>query len=108
VRRWLEQLGREPDPASDLLLITTDGGGSNGSRVRLWKLEPLKLADETGLTIAVCHYPPKTSKWNKIEHRLFCEIAKLARTAIDEPLGDRRADPRDDDKDWLDGELRTR
>ena len=53
-------------------MITADGGGSNGSRVRLWKIELQKLADETGVTIGVCHYPPGTSKWNKIEHRLFC------------------------------------
>ena len=58
------------------MLITADGGGSNGSRVRPWRLELQKLADETGLTIAVCHYPPGTSKWNKIEHRLFCHITQ--------------------------------
>ena len=58
------------------LLITADGGGSNGSRVRLWKLELQKLADETGLAIAVCHLPPGTSKWNKIEHRLFSFITQ--------------------------------
>src|SRR3954471_16430492 len=60
----------------DRLLITADCGGSNGVRVRLWKLELQKLADETGLTISVCHYPPGTSKWNKIEHRLFCHITQ--------------------------------
>jgi Rhodopirellula transposase DDE domain len=53
-----------------------DGGGSNGSRVRLFKVELQKLADETGLTLQVCHYPPGTSKWNKIEHRLFCHITE--------------------------------
>jgi len=58
------------------LLITADGGGSNGSRVRLWKTELQKLADETGLVIAVCHLPPGTSKWNKIEHRLFSFITQ--------------------------------
>jgi len=57
-------------------LITADGGGSNGSRVRLWKLELQRLADETGLAIAVSHFPPGTSKWNKIEHRLFSFISK--------------------------------
>ena len=61
---------------SDRLLITADCGGSNGARVRLWKVELQKLADETGLTISVCHYPPGTSKWNKIEHRLFCHITQ--------------------------------
>ena len=55
-------------PTCDRLMITADGGGSNGSRVRLWKIELQKLADETGVTIGVCHYPPGTSKWNKIEH----------------------------------------
>ena len=76
IRRWRELLGCERYGASDQLLITADGGGSNGSRVRLWKLELQKLADETGLTITVCHYPPGTSKWNKIEHRLFCHITQ--------------------------------
>ena len=61
---------------SNQLMITADGGGSNGSRVRLWKVELQKLADETGLTLQVCHYPPGTSKWNKIEHRLFCHITQ--------------------------------
>ena len=61
------------------LLITADGGGSNGSRVRLWKLELQKLADDTGLTLQVCHYPPGTSKWNKIEHRMFCHITQTWR-----------------------------
>ena len=58
------------------MLITADGGGSNGARVRLWKMELQKLADETGLLIAVCHFPPGTSKWNKIEHRLFSFITQ--------------------------------
>ena len=89
IRRWLAAMGREKYPTCDRLMITADGGGSNGSRVRLWKLELQKLADETGLTIAVCHYPPGTSKWNKIEHRLFCHITQnwrgrplTSRTAI--------------------------
>ena len=76
IRRWRELMGCERYGACDQLLITADGGGSNGSRVRLWKLELQKLADETGLTITVCHYPPGTSKWNKIEHRLFCHITQ--------------------------------
>ena len=58
------------------LLVTADGGGSNGSRVRLWKTELQKLANETGLTIHVRHFPPGTSKWNKIEHKLFCFVTK--------------------------------
>jgi DNA-binding phage protein len=76
IRRWHETMGRERYPEGDRLMITADGGGSNGSRVRLWKFELQKLADETGLTIGVCHYPPGTSKWNKIEHRLFCHITQ--------------------------------
>ena len=61
------------------LMITADGGGSNGSRVRLFKIELQKLADETSLALRVCHYPPGTSKWNKIEHRLFCHITQTWR-----------------------------
>ena len=76
IRRWRETMGRERYPTCDRLMITADGGGSNGSRVRLWKVELQKFADETGLTISVCHYPPGTSKWNKIEHRLFCHITQ--------------------------------
>ncbi len=76
IRRWLEVVGDVAYPGSDKLLINADGGGSNGSRVRLWKLELQKLADETGLTLQVCHYPPGTSKWNKIEHRMFCHITQ--------------------------------
>ena len=79
IRRWHEVVGRERYDAADRLLITADGGGSNGSRVRLWKLELQKLADETGLILQVCHYPPGTSKWNKIEHRLFCHISQTWR-----------------------------
>ena len=69
-------MGRKAYPKATRLLITADGGGSNGSRVRLWKLELQKLANETGLKIAVCHFPPGTSKWNKIEHRLFSRITQ--------------------------------
>jgi len=76
IRRWWNQLGRARYPQATRLLITADGGGSNGSRVRLWKLELQRLADETGLTIQVCHLPPGTSKWNKIEHRLFAFISQ--------------------------------
>ena len=79
IRRWHEAVGRERYDAADRLLITADGGGSNGSRVRLWKLELQKLADETGLILQVCHYPPGTSKWNKIEHRMFCHITQTWR-----------------------------
>jgi Rhodopirellula transposase DDE domain len=76
IRRWWESMGREVYAGARQLLITADAGGSNGSRVRLWKVELQKLADETGLEIAVCHLPPGTSKWNKIEHRLFSFISQ--------------------------------
>jgi hypothetical protein len=76
IRRWWSMMGREAYPNACQLLITADSGGSNGSRVRLWKLELQKLADETGLEISVCHFPPGTSKWNRIEHRLFSFITK--------------------------------
>jgi hypothetical protein len=76
IRRWLDLMGRERYPGMKQMMITADGGGSNGSRVRLFKIELQTLADETGLTLQVCHYPPGTSKWNKIEHRLFCHITQ--------------------------------
>ena len=76
IRRWWYAMGQEKYPLAERLLITADGGGSNGSRVRLWKLELQGLADETGLAIVVSHFPPGTSKWNKIEHRLFSFISK--------------------------------
>ena len=76
IRTWLERIGGARYPKADELTITADCGGSNGSRVRLWKVELQKLADETGLTIKVRHYPPGTSKWNRIEHRLFCRITQ--------------------------------
>lgn len=76
VRRWWRHMGSEVYPKAKRLLITADGGGSNGSRCRLWKVELQRLADETGLRIAVCHFPPGTSKWNKIEHRMFCHITE--------------------------------
>jgi transposase len=76
IRRWWRTMGRPAYPEATRLLITADAGGSNGSRLRLWKVELQKLADETGLRIAVCHFPPGTSKWNKIEHRLFSYITQ--------------------------------
>jgi hypothetical protein len=79
IRRWLELMGRERYPTMKQLMITADGGGSNGSRARLFKVELQKLADEAGLVLQVCHYPPGTSKWNKIEHRLFCHITQTWR-----------------------------
>ena len=74
IRRWWFSMGRQRYPHARQLLITADGGGSNGHRVRLWKLELSRLASDTGLEIQVCHFPPGTSKWNKIEHRLFSFI----------------------------------
>jgi len=76
IRRWWRTMGAPLYPAAKRLLVTADAGGSNGYRLRLWKLELQKLADETGLEIAVCHFPPGTSKWNKIEHRLFSAISQ--------------------------------
>ena len=75
IRRWWFAMGQASYPAARELMIMADGGGSNGSRVRLWKLELQQLADELGLTIRVSHFPPGTSKWNKIEHRLFSFIS---------------------------------
>jgi transposase len=76
IRRWWATMGAPLYPDATRLLVTADAGGSNGYRLRLWKLELQKLADETGLEIAVCHFPPGTSKWNKIEHRLFSAISQ--------------------------------
>lgn len=76
LRFWWQNIGRERYPTATSLLITADGGGSNGSRVRLWKRELQNLADENNISITVSHYPPGTSKWNKIEHRLFCHITQ--------------------------------
>ena len=74
IHRWWQQMGRRAYPDAPELLITADGGGSNGSRVRLWKVQLQKLARELGMSIHVCHFPPGTSKWNKIEHRMFSYI----------------------------------
>jgi len=74
IRRWWLRMGRRAYPTATELLITADGGGSNGSRVRLWKIALHKLAQELGLGLHVRHFPPGTSKWNKIEHRMFCHI----------------------------------
>ena len=88
IRTWLERMGRQRYPKARELTITADCGGSNGARVRLWKVELQRFADETGLVIKVRHYPPGTSKWNKIEHRLFCRITQNWRAR---PLADRAA-----------------
>jgi hypothetical protein len=76
IRTWWNEMGKPLYPHATTLLITADGGGSNGYRLRLWKVELQKLADELGIAIEVCHYPPGTSKWNKIEHRLFSFITQ--------------------------------
>ena len=74
IRRWWQHMGRPVYRDATSLLITADAGGSNGARLRLWKWELQQLANRTGLAITVCHFPPGTSKWNKIEHRLFSHI----------------------------------
>jgi transposase len=76
IRRWWRQMGIRRFPAAKQLMITADGGGSNAARSRLWKVALQALADQIGLKLQVCHFPPGTSKWNKIEHRLFCHITQ--------------------------------
>jgi Rhodopirellula transposase DDE domain len=76
IRRWWQEMGQPLYPRAKKLLLTADAGGSNGYRSRLWKVALQRLADDLGLRISVCHFPPGTSKWNKIEHRLFCHITK--------------------------------
>lgn len=85
IRGWWRAEGRQLYPAATQVLITADGGGSNGYRLRLWKVELQGWADQTGLSIHVCHFPPGTSKWNKVEHRLFSFISSNWRG---EPLRD--------------------
>lgn len=74
IRRWWQEMGKQVYPEADDLLVTADAGGSNSSRSRLWNVAVQELADRIHLRIAVCHLPPGTSKWNKIEHRMFCHI----------------------------------
>ena len=76
IRRWWLEMGKVLYPKATALLLTADGGGSNSSRSRLWKVALQSLADELGLQITLCHFPPGTSKWNKIEHRMFCHITQ--------------------------------
>jgi DNA-binding phage protein len=85
IRRWWRRMGQGVYPKAKELVITADGGGSNGARVRLWKVVLQELSDELGLTIHVRHFPPGTSKWNKIEHRMFCHITEnwRARPLVD-------------------------
>ena len=81
IHQWWMRMGGAAYPQAQELLITADAGGSNGYRTKLWKRELQQLADETGLGITVCHFPPGTSKWNKIEHRMFCHITENWRAA---------------------------
>jgi hypothetical protein len=76
ILKWWKEMGQTRYPGATELMITADGGGSNSSRCRLWKIALQELADATGLTLNVCHFPPGTSKWNKIEHRLFCHVTQ--------------------------------
>ncbi|MCC6580966.1 MAG: ISAzo13 family transposase [Phycisphaeraceae bacterium] len=76
IRRWWRKMGCKRFPDAEELLVTADGGGSNSARCKLWKVALQAFADETGLKVHVCHFPPGTSKWNKIEHRLFCHITR--------------------------------
>ncbi len=85
IRRWWQKMGRKRYPQARELLITADCGGSNSSRTRLWKVTLQELADALGLRLTVCHFPPGTSKWNKIEHRMFCHITQNWRAR---PLAD--------------------
>jgi hypothetical protein len=95
IRRWWCKLGKARYPEAKRLVITADCGGSNGARVRLWKRELQRFADETGLAVTVAHLPPGTSKWNRIEHRLFAPISRnwrvpeLARQAAGQASGHR-------------------
>jgi hypothetical protein len=86
IRKWWRKMGRPAYSKASHLLITADSGGSNSARSRLWKVELQKMANQTGLIITVCHFPPGTSKWNKIEHRMFSFITKNWRG---KPLTDR-------------------
>ena len=88
IRRWWQEMGSESYPQAQRLLITANAGGSNGYRTRLWKVELQRLATDLHLDISVCHFPPGTSKWNKIEHRMFCHITQNWRGR---PLVSRRA-----------------
>ncbi len=82
IHTWWKEMGAPRYPDATSLVITADGGGSNGYRLRLWKLEMQKLVDEMGSPVTVCHLPPGTSKWNKIEHRLFSFITQNWRGTV--------------------------
>jgi transposase len=100
LRRWWYEMGQPVYPKAEELLVTADSGGSNGSRSRLWKVELQGLADAIGMKISVCHFPPGTSKWNRIEHRMFCHISRnwrgkplVSRSAIVELIGHTKTRP---------------
>jgi hypothetical protein len=112
IRRWWEKLGRKHYTGAKRVLVTADSGGSNGPRNRLWKLELQRLADKTGLVFEVCHYPPGTSKWNKIEHRLFCHITRNWRgrpletlEVVVESIGATTTETGLEVHAWLDGDM---
>ena len=109
IQQWWQTLGQAAYPEATSLLITADGGGSNGSRLRLWKLELQRFADESGLELRVCHLPPGTSKWNKIEHRLvLLHHPELARQAAGQLRHDREFDRGHDHAQRLDGAVCAR
>ncbi len=109
IRRWWKTMGRARYPHATKLLITADCGGSNGVRVRLWKRELQALANELGIAITVCHLPPGTSKWNKIEHRLFSFITpELARQTARQSPDHRSTDRRHHHEYGSEGAMRDR
>jgi hypothetical protein len=105
ILRWWREMGAARFPRARHLMISAGGDGSNGSRCRLWKVALQDLADASGLRLTVCHFPLGTSKWNKIDHRLFCHIhLKLARQASGQPSGDCQSHCSNDDQERIDGE----
>ena len=112
IRRWWDRMGSRSYPQAKRLLITADGGGTNGSRCRLWKVESRRLADEIGLSISVCHFPPGTSKWDKIEHRMFGPITEnwrgrplVSREVVVSPIGGTRTKAGLEIRSELDGAI---
>jgi len=104
IGRWWDMVGAVAYPKASRLLITADAGGSNSYRNRLWKVELAKLADRTGLAITVCHFPPGTSKWNRVEHRLWSHVSMNWRgRPPDQPRGRRQPDRRDEDPQGAQG-----
>ena len=109
IRRWWDRMGRRAYPAGEELLITADGGGSNGRRCRLWKVELQRLADEIGLSISVCHFPPGTSKVEQDRApAVLPHHAELARQTSRQPRCSGRVDRRDDDQNRAQGRVCAR